>query len=128
MKRENTIMNIKEYLLNHEIIRIGVPHVDAITDIIVDEPFDFIEKIRDMGYFIMRIWWWERIKIGSCELSLGHGGPLDPRDGRYYFGETDFAVYFSRYSSADELTGYVKNFQKEYSQYNLYPGFTIKLL
>ncbi len=47
-----------------------------------------------MGYFIMRIWWWERIKIGSSELSLGHGGPIDPRDDRYYFGETDFAVYF----------------------------------
>lgn len=115
-------MKILEYLSLHQIIGIGVGY----SDIIVDNPFDFVKDMVSMDYFVTEILWWERTAVCDSKHSIGHGGPKDPRDDNYYFSETDLSKSFTRDSSYDQIQNYLESIYHEYSQYCLYPSFSIE--
>lgn len=115
---------LNKYLEQHAIICIGRNN----ADIIVDSPIDFIKRIEKMGYCICEILWWERRKIRSSNNSIGYGGPTDPRDKEYFFSETDISKRFVNYTSCDEIIYYLNETYQKYSNYDLYPSFTLVLI
>ncbi len=114
-------MTLDKYFMAHKIIGIGCGN----TDIIVDNPFDFVDDIASMQYYITEILWWERIEVCNSSKSIGHGGPRDPRDKSFYFSETDLCKKFSCESSS-QIKDYLNSVYLEYSQVCLYPSFSIK--
>lgn len=115
-------MKILEYLSLHQIIDIGIEY----SDIIVDNPFDFADDMASMHYFVTEILWWERTAVCNSKHSIGHGGPKDPRDDNYYFSETELSKSFTRNSTSDQIQNYLNFIYHEYSQYCLYPSFSIE--
>lgn len=117
-------MNIEKYLSENEIIKIGFGY----SDIIVVNPLDFISKIKSMGYYICGILWWERIEIKKAALSIGYGGPPDPKNPLFFFAETDLAEKFTETCSVDSIYAYLKEVRDSYASHDLYPSFTIKAI
>ncbi len=124
MSEENFIVEkqLDLYLQVHQIIGIGVVKY---SDIIVDDTLDFIEKIKDFGYCVDSILWWERIEVKRAKDSLGHGGPIDPQDSKFFFAETDIYEQFKPTSSQEELINYLLCTKESHPYHDLYPSFTI---
>ena len=115
-------MCLNEYLSLHKIISIGNDH----SDIIVDNPFDFVSDIVSMHYCIIEVLWWERIEVCNARHSIGYGGPRDPRDSYYFFAETDISENFDCDCSPTLIKSYLNTVYGEYSTHELYPSFTLK--
>ena len=115
-------MNLEDYLILHQIVGVRTEN----KDIIVDNPFEFVNEIREMNYCITKIFWWEHLEISDSVNSIGHGGPQDPRNRKYYFSETDIGRKFSCKCPSDQIVDYLRSVYHEYSKYCLYPSFSIK--
>ena len=96
-------MTIVNYLQHHQKLHIG----EGLSDIIVDDPVAFVSFVEKTKYYIAEILWWEHIKISDRNLSIGHGGPIDPQNKLFFYSETDLSTTFSKESSSPEINAYI---------------------
>lgn len=119
-------MTIKQYLSEHLIVSIGndIPgHI--YTDVIVDNPIEFVELIATSPYFISSILWWEIVDNNACP-NLGGGGIADPRSSeKCYFAEIDLCRDFFRSTTVEEYKDYIQHILMQYPALHLYPSFDI---
>lgn len=113
-------LELKNYLEQHAILCIGKDY----SDVIVDNPYEFIARIKKLGGCITEILWWDRIEIAKAKNSLGAGGPSDPRNGKYFFSETNFTKSFGDETSIYEYELYLNEMFQNYPEHDLYPSFT----
>ena len=116
----------EEYLNKHVIVKIGVtPSEFMCTELIVDDPVEFIATVFKTENFISSIQWWDRVLI--CDGSeLGYGGARDPRAPKeYYFAETDIGCEFGENTSEAEYYEYLNKIKQLFDNYDLYPAFDI---
>ena len=119
-------MTIKQYLSEHLIVCVGndIPgHI--YTDLIVDNPIEFVELIAASPYYISSILWWE-IVDNNARPNLGGGGIADPRSSeKCYFAETDLCQDFFRSSTVEKYIDYIHHTHMQYPALLLYPSFDI---
>lgn len=115
-------MNLEDYLVSHQIVGVKTEK----KDIIVDNPFEFVNEIRNMNYCITKIFWWEHLEVSNSVNSIGHGGPQDPRNRKYYFSKIGLSKKFSCDCSSDQIKDYLRSVYQEYSKYCLYPSFSVR--
>lgn len=118
-------MHIDEFLKHHMIAKVGI---NPLNEIIVDDPKGFVRVVRENGYYISEILWWECAEIVSGPR-IGHGGTLDPRKpDTHFFAETDLQILFDTILQDEKYDEYFNSIKKEYPNLDLYPGFDIKSL
>lgn len=122
-------MQIKDYLEKHLILAIGNPFGEYVcTDAIVDDAEKFIEAVLKNERYISDVTWWERAEILSGS-KIGYGGPRDPGDpDKYFFAETDICKTFDVNTTKEEYGEYLAEIKSGYSEYNLIPAFTVKVI
>lgn len=119
-------IKIENYLSKHEILKIG--KMDF-TDIIVDDPIEFVEIVSKTEYYISHVSWWEKIEIKNAGNSMGGGGIKDKTDSNLFWSE----VYYldKKFHQIDEdnaIISYINNVRRLYLKHNLYPSFDLKKL
>ena len=119
-------IKIENYLSKHEILKIG--KMDF-TDIIVDDPIEFVEIVSKTEYYISHVSWWEKIEIKNAGNSMGGGGVRDKNDSNLFWSE----VYYlsKKFNQTDEdnaIISYINNVRGQYPKHNLYPSFDLKKL
>ena len=121
-------MKLMDFLGSHTIVKIGSGLPEYVCcETIVDDPIKLVSLVKENNCYISEIRWWDRaeIAIGS---SIGYGGPRDPRTpNTHFFAETDICKVFTDFSQDEEYYIYLDEVKKNYSNYNLYPAFDIKL-
>ena len=134
-------MNLYEYIRSHGIRYNHLsehsifPHqpnngnmIEIVTELIVDNPIQLVEKVISQGLYIPCIIWWDRarIDIGS---KIGMGGPRDPRDpDTYFFAEIPHLdKYFGELTTKEEYCQYIEGVLSAYPEFELYPGFDVAI-
>lgn len=118
-------MRIDDYLNQHMIIRISN---SPLREMIVDNPKEFVPVVRENGYYISEILWWERADL-VLGTRIGHGGSRDPRSpNSHFFAETDLYKVFDTILQDEEYYAYFDQIKNEYPDLDLTPGFDIKQL
>lgn len=124
-------MNILQYIKMHMITYVGTgiiePMVDEClaTEVILDDPQEFVNEIIKSNYYISLVRWWHRIPRNTSS-PIGYGGPLDPRDrDNFYFAETYIEESFEKSTSAAQYTHYLNKIREQYKDYDIYPAFDI---
>lgn len=117
---------MERYIAEHLVIRIGYDLPGHLcTDIIVDNPEEFIERIDTSQYFISGILWWEKT-LKSERPKLGAGGPADPRPPYdYYFAETFLAERFQKEATKQDYCDYIQRIHSLYPSIHLCPSFDV---
>ena len=117
-------MHIEEYLNMQGVVVIGKGYMQG--EVIVDNPIELINIVRQNDCYISEIRWWEYCEIimGS---KIGYGGPRDPRcPDRFFFAETDIYKTFNSNTEDSTYYDYLDQIKKAYPFYNLRPAFVIK--
>ena len=119
-------MSIIEYLAEHLIARIGADLPEQIcSEVIVDNPKEFIHFLFQHDCYVSAIMWWERVSIESTP-QIGYGGVPDPRNpSRFYFSETDIWRQFNKSTGVEEYYSYLCEVYCEYSHLELFPAFEV---
>ena len=119
----------EEYLNIHMIVKIGItPSEYVCTELIVDDPFEFIAMIFKTKNYISSIQWWDRVLIHNGS-KLGYGGVRDPRAAdKYFFAETDICCDFSENTLETEYYEYLNKTKRLFDNYELYPAFDVKMV
>lgn len=117
---------MEQYIAEHLVIKIGRDSPGYLcTEIIVDNPEEFIERIATSQYFVSGILWWERALLDE-HPKLGGGGPLDPRSPNdYWFAETFLEEQFQKDSTKQDYCDYIQRIHALYPSIDLYPGFDV---
>ena len=119
-------MDVKQYIAEHLVIRIGYDLPGHLcTDIIVDDPEEFIGIIDASEYFISGILWWEHTPICN-RPKIGAGGLVDPRNPReYFFAETFLCESFQKDTPKQDYIDYIQKIRKLYPSVHLCPSFDV---
>lgn len=116
-----------DFIDKHMILKIGGQYSsDSSAELILDEPYKFVEIVLQSGYYISAINWYEyaKIHLGS---KLGFGGPRDPRfPEEYFFSETSIGKTFNEATGIDEYFAYMKKMQSHDFSISLVPSFLIR--
>jgi len=119
-------MDLNAYLNKHLIICGGIRIQKFIySDLIVDNPEEFIFLLSKTNYYISHICWWDYVRVGTIS-AIGYGGTRDPRDSNYYFAETDLCRNFGSVTTIEEYYNYLFKIKEIYSNYSIFPAFDIK--
>ena len=122
-------MSIFSFLHDHVIIEIGNKLPGYLCcEVIVDNPELLVSIVKENGYYISEIHWWDRAEI-SKGSSIGYGGPKDPNAyDNYYFAETDISMAFDAVTEDSEYLQYMAQTKEKYAHLDLTPSFDIKEL
>ena len=117
---------IFEYIEKHKILEIGFqPSGESFAELILNEPYMFVDVVSQSNYYISTIVWYERAKIHTGS-KMGFGGPKDPRSPQdYFFSETSLCKTFDESTRKDEYRSYMDEIQSKYSGVLLFPSFQI---
>ena len=120
-------MKFQDYLMRHKIVKIGKHILGYVcSEVIVDNPEEFIMIVQQNGYFISEIRWWEYTSITEVP-SIGYGGPRDPRcPDKYYFAETDVCISFCKPVRYQDYVSYLVQVKNAYPNLILHPAFDVK--
>ena len=116
---------LSEYLSINRIVKIG----DDTQDIIVRDWKDFLIFLYSHDFYVTYILWWEHIFIDDVKKggeTLGGGGPIDPFDHRFFFGETFIEHDFNEKHTRADIEQYIEKTINQYKPYVLQPSFTVK--
>lgn len=111
-----------DYINSHLIVKIS----DNYRDIIVNNPYEFVAFLEKTEFFISEILWFDRAKI-EIGSSIGYGGPIDNQDNNFFWAETYICDTFSEQTTTRNYQEYLKKTAQQYSDYSLYPAFTLNL-
>ncbi len=119
-------MVILDYVRKHKVLQIGVTlPSDICSEVIVDNPKEFVQIVVQNGGYISAISWWERVAIGT-KPQIGYGGPRDPiAPDKFYFAETDLGKQFSVLSSVYDYLNYLAQTLQSNQDVALFPAFEV---
>lgn len=107
----------------HLIVSVGN---DPLCENIVDDPKAFVRVVRENGYYISNILWWERAQI-IAGSQIGYGGPRDPKcPDTHFFSETYIQKKFDTVLRDEEYFEYFDSIKTEFPELELFAGFDIK--
>ncbi len=118
---------LNEYLKHNRIVKIA----DETHDIIVSDWRDFLRFLYSSGYYVKNILWWEHLLLserGNETPTLGAGGPIDPINEGYYYGETMIECEFFDTNTILDIEKYIEATILSYKPHVLIPSFSVKLL
>ena len=129
-------MSFDHFLKKHLILSIGNEAGDIyrklrsgndITEILVDDPYGFIDTVLQSGWYITYVLWWDRARIAEGS-SIGMGGPRDPRNPEtFYFAEVvHLDKHFDIGTTREMYREYLNNTLYAFPGNDLYPGFDIQ--
>ena len=122
-------MCIIEYLKRYTVLSIGTCIPGYICcESIVENPKTLISLLKNSGYYISEIRWWDRVAVGSMS-TIGYGGPRDPNNPNcFYYAETDIYMEFGPGTTDDSYNQYIDSIKKEYPTNQLFPAFDIRTI
>lgn len=105
----------------------GIQYADMI--IAKDNFITAVNGFNQLGLRIVEVSWWQHSKIGKVLDDFSMGGPIDKRDGEYFFGETNFGKTFENCSVAENLEQVIKYFLDfvKTDENNLFPAITLDI-
>ncbi len=113
---------LKEYLTSIDAQIIGVNY----TDIIVDDSNAFLDFVYHNNYRVYEILWWEKAMInGEKRQSIGCGGPINLKDNRFFWSETELHNRFDDTVDIYEIKRYIEEVSCAYVEYYLVPSFSV---
>lgn len=120
-------MNLNRYVSENLIIKIGKCCENILfSEIIVDDPENFIAFVYENDCYISEIRWWEHVHVGAAP-NIGYGGPRDPRcPNEFYFAETDIGKKFDEFVSRQAICYYIMKTKEEYRAFELYPALDVR--
>lgn len=119
-------MDIKfeNYLNEHKILKIG--KID-LTDIIVDNPIEFVKFVSKTDYYISHVLWWEKIELTNAKNSMGGGGIRDKSDNTFFWSEIYYLGRdFCPEDESNVIISYIDIVRVLYPAHNLHPSFDLK--
>ena len=114
---------LEQYIENNRIIKIN----DELQyDIIISDINEFIKLVKQYGYYIDRVSFWERISISMIDRSIGGGGIPDHDDPEILWADVYYIdELFSPETETDIIVEYIQKIKKQYPNVELYPAFDI---
>ena len=114
---------LEQFIENYRIVKIN----DELQyDIIISEIIEFIKLVKQYGYYIDRVSFWERISISMMDRSIGGGGILDPDDREIFWADVYYIdELFSPETETYIIVEYIQKTKKQYPNVELYPAFDI---
>ena len=123
---EEEMMSILDYIRKHMVLQIGTDLPSHIcSEVIVDNPKEFVQIIVRNGGYISAISWWEHVAVDT-EPKIGYGGPRDPiAPDKFYYAETDIVDCFPMLTSEGDYLNYLVHTLQSNPDVDLFPAFEV---
>ena len=95
-------------------------------ELICDNTDTFVRGLYRIGARVTHILWWEYLPEEGGDYSISMGGPLDPDNPGYYWGETVFVRDIPKEWTAEDVLGYISEMRGKYPGRKLVPGFDVR--
>lgn len=120
------IIAIGDYLREHMVLQVGVNLSSHIcSEIIVDDPKEFIQIVVQTEGYISAISWWERVAVDT-KPKIGYGGQRDPTaPDKFYYAETDIVDCFPVSTSEYDYLNYLAQTLQSNPDVDLFPAFEV---
>ncbi len=123
------VKQLRSFLLEHELVHIGRDFDNIISEVIVDDWKAFVDLVYSLKSKIIEISWWEKCLRSAGKETLGGGGPVDPKDARFFWAELPPSAFYyivPEGRTKRHILTYVNAIVTKYSpKHILYPAFTI---
>ena len=119
-------MVILDYVRKHMVLQIGIVLPSQIcSEVIVDNPEEFVRIVVQNGGYISEISWWEHVAVDT-KPKIGYGGPRDPMaPDKFYYAETDIRDRFPVWTSEYDYINYLAQTLQANPDVALFPAFEV---
>ncbi len=105
--------------------QVGIEYAELI---ISNEEFvSFVKKMNEMSYKIVEISWWEHREISNKENKTSMGGPIDIKNNKFYWGETNYCKTFDSKELTDNLKEVLDYYYEFSEKIDLFPSITLDI-